>query len=194
MHTRASGRCSWPLCVVKGMLYCNSKKKTKKTSLTILRHWIWFVACHVEIRIQRGVVNRSVTALINHSLLSLLIFICTYIYTSAVALPPVLGHGLPDHLPPAFCRSCCRLPVPCLERIYGVTLKSIISSTSRFHHWPSFSEISITVWGIREPSIRTTWPAHYHMFRGLYVRRISTVIIVSFYAMYSKPFKSSLNK
>jgi hypothetical protein len=32
------------------------------------------------------------------------------------------------------------------------------------------------------------------MFIGLYVRRISTLIIISFDVMYLKPFKSSLNK
>ena len=65
---------------------------------------------------------------------------------------PFSGHGLPDHLPPAFCRSCCRLPVSYLERIYGVTLRSIISYTSRFHHWPYFTEISI----MRD--CRSQWP------------------------------------
>lgn len=44
---------------------------------------------------------------------------------------PFSGNGFPYHLPPTFSSPCCRLPVPYVDQIYGISHNSILPPTSR---------------------------------------------------------------
>ena len=66
--------------------------------------------------------------------------------------------AIPDLLNPAFSLPWCRLPVPCLEQIYGISPNNILHSTSRLADGSSASGIS-SHYLIREAESQTisTW-------------------------------------
>lgn len=96
----------------------------------------------------------------------------------------VLSTGPSCLSPPSFSISCCHLPVPYLEQMY-----SILSSTSRLFHWPSFFKISFHMcvcWYknhasllLAQCSLFCSWPPQiYSVCQSVYQCVSSTVHIV----------------